>query len=61
MAALAGVCVLAARTAYCLQHLVQKDQGKDMLLIEGLVRVELQRRAAEMGRRLRKKLLQGFP
>jgi hypothetical protein len=44
--ALAGMRVLAARTAYCLQHLAQKDQGKDVLLTEGLVRAELQRRVA---------------
>jgi hypothetical protein len=38
--------VLAARTAYCLQHLAQKDQGKNVLLTEGLVRAELHRRVA---------------
>jgi hypothetical protein len=42
----AGVRVLAVRTAYCLQHLAQKDQGKDVLLTEGLIRAELQCRVA---------------
>jgi hypothetical protein len=36
--ALAGVRVLAVRTAYYLQHLAQKDQGKDVLLNEAWFR-----------------------